>query len=98
MRNSFSLSLRLLSFVSFLLIVLSFSLYPCLGQVPGILSCQGRVTVSGTNFDGTGQFKFALVDGGNILARRATAVADREGHTWVSSIHLIPLKKSASTL
>lgn len=32
-------------------------------QVPQLLSYQGRVTVGGTNFDGTGQFKFALMDG-----------------------------------
>ena len=32
-------------------------------QVPGILNYQGRVVVNGTNFTGTGQFKFALVDG-----------------------------------
>lgn len=32
-------------------------------QVPQVLSYQGRVTVGGTNFDGTGQFKFALVNG-----------------------------------
>ena len=25
-------------------------------QVPGIINYQGRVTVGGTNFDGTGQF------------------------------------------
>ena len=31
-------------------------------QVPGIINYQGRVTVGGTNFDGAGQFKFALVD------------------------------------
>lgn len=31
-------------------------------QVPSILNYQGRVTVGGTNFDGTGQFKFALVN------------------------------------
>ena len=31
-------------------------------QVPQILSYQGRVTASGTNFAGTGQFKFALVN------------------------------------
>ncbi|MCP5538798.1 MAG: tail fiber domain-containing protein [Akkermansiaceae bacterium] len=35
---------------------------------PGILNHQGRVAVNGTNFDGTGQFKFALVDGaGTVL-------------------------------
>jgi hypothetical protein len=32
------------------------------GQVPGIINYQGRVIVAGTNFDGTGQFKFALVN------------------------------------
>ena len=36
------------------------------GQVPQLINYQGRVAVGGTNFDGTGQFKFALVnaDGG----------------------------------
>jgi trimeric autotransporter adhesin len=32
-------------------------------QVPPMLHYQGRVVVNGTNFDGVGQFKFALVDG-----------------------------------
>ena len=32
-------------------------------QVPGLLNYQGRVAVSGTNYTGTGQFKFALVAG-----------------------------------
>jgi hypothetical protein len=31
-------------------------------QVPGIINYQGRVTVAGTNFDGTGLFKFSLVN------------------------------------
>src|SRR5579859_1581344 len=31
--------------------------------VPQIINCQGRVSLNATNFDGTGQFKFALVDG-----------------------------------
>ena len=30
---------------------------------PGILNHQGRIAVNGANFDGTGQFKFALVNG-----------------------------------
>jgi microcystin-dependent protein len=37
--------------------------YPVEAQVPQILNYQGRVSVNGTNFDGTGQFQFALVDG-----------------------------------
>jgi hypothetical protein len=32
-------------------------------QVPGIINYQGRASVNGTNFDGTGQFQFALVNG-----------------------------------
>jgi hypothetical protein len=31
-------------------------------QVPQVLGYQGRVSVDGANFDGTGGFKFALVD------------------------------------
>jgi len=31
-------------------------------QVPGIINYQGRVIAAGTNFDGTGQFEFALVN------------------------------------
>ncbi len=31
-------------------------------QVPGIINYQGRIVDAGTNFDGTGQFKFALVN------------------------------------
>jgi hypothetical protein len=33
-----------------------------LAQVPQMINYQGRVSVGGTNFDGTGQFQFALVD------------------------------------
>ena len=32
-------------------------------QVPQMINYQGRVVVNGTNYHGTGQFKFALVDG-----------------------------------
>ena len=35
---------------------------PLRAQVPHLLNYQGRVTVGGTNFEGTGQFKFALVN------------------------------------
>ena len=34
-------------------------------QVPQLLSYQGRVVVSSTNFNGTGQFKFALMNNAN---------------------------------
>ncbi|MEI7732820.1 MAG: tail fiber domain-containing protein [Verrucomicrobiota bacterium] len=35
---------------------------PVAAQVPQLLNYQGRVTVGTTNFDGTGQFKFALIN------------------------------------
>ncbi|MEO8613995.1 MAG: hypothetical protein ABI600_02555 [Luteolibacter sp.] len=44
-------------------------------QVPQIINYQGRVSVGGVNFSGTGQFKFALVDGGITFGTRATATA-----------------------
>jgi hypothetical protein len=44
-------------------------------QVPSTISYQGRVQVSGTNFTGTGLFKFALVSHGTNLNRQAAAVA-----------------------
>jgi hypothetical protein len=48
-------------------------------QVPGIINYQGRVAVGGTNFDGTGLFKFALVSGGTNTAKQATATANLTG-------------------
>jgi hypothetical protein len=35
---------------------------PLVAQVPNLLPHQGRVAVNGVNFDGAGQFKFALVN------------------------------------
>jgi Kelch motif protein len=46
-------------------------------QVPGIINYQGRLVDNGTNFTGTGQFKFALVNTGattNYWANDGTAV------------------------
>jgi hypothetical protein len=41
---------------------------PVAAQVPQALNYQGRVAVNGTAFTGTGQFRFALVDGaGTVL-------------------------------
>lgn len=45
-------------------------------QVPLIINYQGRISTGGaTVFDGVGQFKFALVNGGTDLNRHATATA-----------------------
>ena len=38
-------------------------LLPCrLAAVPHLINYQGRMVVNGVNFDGSGQFKFSLVD------------------------------------
>ncbi len=46
-------------------------LFWCLGvsaQVPGLISYQGRVAVGGVNFDGSGQFRFAMVNADGTTA------------------------------
>ena len=48
-------------FISTLVVGL-FTTTIALGQVPPLVNYQGRVVVGTTNFDGTGQFKFALVN------------------------------------
>ena len=45
------------------------------GQVPALVNYQGRVAVGTTNFEGTGQFKFALVGPDLNLSQQATASA-----------------------
>jgi hypothetical protein len=46
----------------FLLWVVALGLGTTLGAVPQLLNHQGRVAVNGVNFEGNGQFKFALVN------------------------------------
>jgi hypothetical protein len=48
---------------------------PAAAQVPHLINYQGRVAVSGVNFDGAGHFKFALLDAGTNLAVQAEAMA-----------------------
>ena len=42
-------------------------------QVPTIITYQGRLSAAGTNFTGTGQFKFAFLTHGTNMARQAAA-------------------------
>jgi hypothetical protein len=44
-------------------------------EVPQLINHQGRIAVDGANFNGNGQFKFALVDGGTNISVQATATA-----------------------
>jgi microcystin-dependent protein len=57
-------------------------------QIPAQLNYQGRVTVGGVNFTGTGQFKFALVDGGTTFGERATASAVVSGGS-VTAVNVV---------
>jgi hypothetical protein len=53
-------TIRILHFM--LLTLLLVSPVPA-ANPPGVLNHQGRIVVNGANYDGTGYFKFALVDG-----------------------------------
>src|ERR1043166_7818345 len=67
--------MKFLNFPRFIVATL-FSI-ACLGnaQVPSVISYQGRVQANGTNFAGTGRFKFAVVSPGTNTSRGATGVA-----------------------
>ena len=62
-------------FICCLQTLLVFAATVATAQVPRTMSYQGRVQVAGTNFSGTGQFKFAIVSTGMDMNRQATAVA-----------------------
>ncbi len=57
------------------------------GQVPSVVTYQGRITASGTNYSGLGYFKFALIAGSVNLSRQATAYATVAGGA-VTSVNL----------
>ena len=60
---------------------------PAAAQVPGLMSYQGRLLSSGTNFNGIGQFKFALVNGGFNNSYGATAhVSSTDGQGRILGI------------
>ena len=69
---------RLACVLVFLFLVSGFILHPCRAQVPQIINYQGRVVVNGTNYNGTGQFQFALVNGsGKGKLRRVPRAAEK---------------------
>jgi hypothetical protein len=53
--------------LSLLLAALVLPVLPLAAQVPQALNYQGRVAVNGAAFTGTGQFRFALVDGAGAV-------------------------------
>src|SRR5580698_2553888 len=71
-----------------LLLILNYVSFSAFGQGTAF-TYQGRVTDNGTNFNGTGQFQFALVTSTN--GRQATATANMSGvspNEFVGSITL----------
>ncbi len=66
-------------FALFLVILVSAT--SSFSQIPQELTVQGRITVGGGNFNGTGQFKFALVNpatGASVWSNDATSVNGSE--------------------
>ena len=51
------------------------ALTPVFADVPPLINYQGKISVGGVDFNGNGQFKFALVNGGVNLSQTATAAA-----------------------
>ncbi len=84
LRLSFSQRLLVCAFAALLLF---FPAADLLAQVPQLLNYQGRVAVGTVNFNGTGQFKFALVDGGGNASVQATAIAVRTGG-FITSVNV----------
>ena len=61
---------------------------PLSAGVPQLMNYQGRVTHKGQNVDGSGHFKFSLVDGGVDQSVTATATAEVNGDGRVREIHV----------
>ena len=66
-------------------------------QVPNILNYQGRIAVRGVNFDGTGQFKFALVDGGTTTTPTTTPTTRTATGTAVVTSGFVTSAPSVTT-
>jgi hypothetical protein len=58
------------------------------GESPRVLNHQGRIAVNGANFQGTGQFKFALVDSPGTLSFWSNDGSSNAGGEPTSSVAL----------
>ena len=74
-------------FVYFGLALLSVGFMVAQAAMPNTIQVQGRVSVNGTNYSGTGNFKFALVMHPVAHRRQATARAVRTGQ-FITSIEM----------
>lgn len=57
------------------MLVAAFHCVTTWGEVPQLMNYQGRIAVSDVNFDGNGQFKFALLSGEKNLAKTGLVLA-----------------------
>ena len=71
---------------------------PLPAQVPQLISYQGRVVVGTTNFDGTGQFKFALVNAAGTTAYWTNDGTHLDGTEPTSAVALTVTKGLYSVL
>ncbi len=67
-------------------------------QVPGIINYQGRVVANGANFNGTGQFKFALVNGAGNVSHWSNDGSSAGGSQPTAAISLTVTKGVYSAL
>jgi hypothetical protein len=63
-----------------------------LAQVPQLLSYQGRVVVGTTNFDGSGQFKFALVNASGSTTYWSNDGSSTAGSEPIAAVALTVIK------
>ena len=67
-------------------------------EIPAMLSHQGRIAVDGVNFDGDGQFKFALVSGDGATTYWSNDGASVAGSQPLESVTLAVIKGLYSVL
>ena len=80
------------------LILVVFPVLPLSAEVPSLLNHQGRVTVDDINFDGTGQFKFALVNGAGTITYWSNDGTSIEGNEPAAAVPLPVAKGLYSVL
>jgi photosystem II stability/assembly factor-like uncharacterized protein len=71
---------------------------PAHAQVPQLINYQGRVAVNGTNFDGSGQFKFALVNTGGTTTYWSNDGTGTGGNAPTNAVSLTVTKGLYSVL
>ena len=76
-----------------------FRLVPCsFSQVPQLINYQGRVAVAGVNFDGSGSFKFALVNAAGTTTYWSNDGTSTSGSQPTAAVSLIVNKGLYSVL